>query len=106
MRLHTPLHFIVVEVLLLMDKGLTYLIQRCIVQVLGLKSRCINHCIAWIVPVNHVLFNKLHWRSSLTCTTKNHTPRSLTVYPRPHCLPAVNSHPNLTDEFSIGYERE
>ena len=34
MRLHTPLYFIVVEVLPLMDKGLTYLIQCGIVQVL------------------------------------------------------------------------
>ncbi len=58
--LHTPVHLVVVEVLALMNKGLPYLVQRRIVQVLGLERRFVNHAVAWVMPVDDMLLNQLH----------------------------------------------
>ena len=48
MRLHALVHLGVVEVLALMDKGLPYLVQCGIVQVLGLERRFIDDRLAWV----------------------------------------------------------
>src|SRR6266487_4445050 len=60
MGLHTPLHFVVVEVLAFMNVGLPDKVQSSIVQVFGGKRRCIDDAVAWITPANHVLLNELH----------------------------------------------
>src|SRR5258706_10950025 len=48
-----------------MDKRLTYLIQRRIIQVLGGKSRRIDRCIARVTPADHMLFDQLHAATTL-----------------------------------------
>src|SRR5215469_14735837 len=60
MRLHAAVHLGVVEVLSFMNKGLPYLVQRCVVQVLGLKCRFVDHAVAWVFVVNQMLLDQLH----------------------------------------------
>ena len=57
MRLHAPLHFIVVQVLALMDIGLPDKVQSSIVQVLGLEGCCIDHSVARVALVNDMLLD-------------------------------------------------
>src|SRR2546421_5624366 len=60
MRLHPALYLVVVQVLPLMNEGLTYLVEGCIVEVLGGKGCRINGCIAWVTLANDVLFYQFH----------------------------------------------
>ena len=57
MRLHTTIHLVVVEVLVFVDEGLTYLVVGGIVQVLGLKCYFIDHGKARVTAVNDMLFD-------------------------------------------------
>src|SRR5579883_93330 len=59
-RLHAPMHLMIVEIDALFDEGLPYLIVGRIVQVLGSKSRLIYRLIAGIAFADHMLFNQLH----------------------------------------------
>jgi len=43
-----------------MDKRLTHLVQCCIVQVLGLECRIINHAVARVTFPDAMLLNELH----------------------------------------------
>src|SRR5215471_895232 len=67
MRLQAPVHLIVVEVYAFVNKGLTYLVQCRIVEVLGLEGCGINYGKTWIGSLNDVLFSQLHIPCSLLC---------------------------------------
>ena len=60
MRLHAPLHFVVVEVLTLVNERLSVLVEGCIVQVLGLECGFVNHAVARVTFTDAMLFNELH----------------------------------------------
>lgn len=59
MLLHQLVHLLVGEVLPLEDKRLTYLIQRCIVEILGLERFLINDLEAWVASLDDMLFDDL-----------------------------------------------
>src|SRR5579885_1606657 len=59
-RLHAPMHLMVVEIDALFDEGLSYLIVGSIIQVLGGKSRLIYNLIASVTLADNVLLNQLH----------------------------------------------
>ena len=50
-------HVVIIEVLVLENKGLTYHVKGSIIEVLGLEGRLINDCKTWVVPPNYVLFD-------------------------------------------------
>src|SRR6266481_775014 len=60
MRLHAAVYLVVVEVLPLMNEGLSYLVQSGVVQILGLECCFVNHAAAWVMPVDAMLLNQLH----------------------------------------------
>src|SRR5215472_12387621 len=60
MGLHTAIHLVVGEILPFVDEGLPYLIQCCIVEVLGLERRFVDDGEAWVCPVDHMLLNEAH----------------------------------------------
>src|SRR5690242_13688432 len=60
MWLHQLIHLFVRQVDIPMNKRLPHLVQGCIVEILGFEGGFIDHGIAWIAPVNDMLFYQLH----------------------------------------------
>src|SRR5258706_10821151 len=56
-RLHAAVHLVVVEVFPFMNEGLSYLVQRSVIQVLGLEGCFVNHAVAWVMPVDTMLLH-------------------------------------------------
>jgi hypothetical protein len=50
------------DVAAFLKKGLTYLVQGSMVQILGLESGFIKHAVAWIILADAMLLNQLHAR--------------------------------------------
>src|SRR3989440_9021066 len=57
MRLHAPLHLIVVEVLPLVNEGLPVLVVGSIVEVLGLECGFVNHAVARVILADAMLLD-------------------------------------------------
>ena len=57
MRLHAFLHHVVGEVLAFVDEGLPVLVQRGVIEVLRLESRCINHGETGVLVTDDVLLD-------------------------------------------------
>src|SRR5260221_7093475 len=60
MRLHAAVYLVVVEVLPLMNEGLSYLVQSGVLQILGLESSSVNHAAPWVMPLDAILLTHLH----------------------------------------------
>src|SRR6266516_7184994 len=103
MRLHPPLHFVVVEILPLIDKRLPVLVEGRIVQVLGGEGRCSNGCIAQIMLANDMLFYQFHRACLLSACYIPSCIYSLPYHKKSGCA-SYSLNPLSTGHFWIGHQ--